>query len=157
MKLKILIVITLMTLCTAAFSQQKLSGTITDMITKEPLPGASIYIRKIKKGTVADKSGKYSLLLSEGKYSVEVSFLGYQTIKETVNVTSERILQNFHLEPSAEMLGTVEITAKSEAREIREQATPVSVVTMDQIQGTVSNVQELLTKTSGIKIRPLVG
>jgi outer membrane cobalamin receptor len=47
----------------------------------------------------------------------------------------------------------VQITAKSKARELREQAVPVSVISIKDIQGTVSNINDVLTKVSGIKIR----
>ena len=37
-----------------------LTGKITDAVTGEALPGASIYIADIKLGTIADTGGKYS-------------------------------------------------------------------------------------------------
>lgn len=153
MKFKAIIILGLLTLSFAAFSQQQYSGTINDAATQEPLVGASVFIKSLKKGTTADKNGKYALNIPKGTYYVEVSFIGYKTQTRQIAITNKAVKQNFRLEPSVEALDAVQITAKSKAREIQEQATPVSVITMDQIQGAVSNVQELLTKTSGIKIR----
>ena len=45
---------------------------------------------------------------------------------------------------------------KSEARKLREQAMPISVISMNQIQGTVNNVQDILAKTAGITVRARV-
>ena len=42
---------------------------------------------------------------------------------------------------------------KSEARKIREQAMPVTVYSMSQLQGTVNSVEDILTKTVGVTIR----
>ena len=57
------------------------------------------------------------------------------------------------LEPETQSLGEVVVTAKSEARQLREQAMPMSVISMQQLQGTVSNVQDVLSKTVGVTIR----
>lgn len=46
---------------------------------------------------------------------------------------------------------------KSEARKLREQAMPISVISMNQIQGTVNNVQDILAKTAGITVRATGG
>lgn len=50
-------------------------------------------------------------------------------------------------------LGELVVKAKSEARKIREQAMPVSVISMSEIQGTVSDINEVLAKTAGVKLR----
>lgn len=62
--------------------ETKLYGRITDIETKEPLPGAAIQIKDkagaLVKELVADASGKYSTILPFGtNYEVLVTFEGY--------------------------------------------------------------------------------
>jgi iron complex outermembrane receptor protein len=51
-----------------------ITGTITDAKTGEALPGASIYLHDLKKGTASDDHGKYRIPnLYSGKYLIEMS------------------------------------------------------------------------------------
>src|SRR5581483_1684956 len=70
---------------TAAEGGSVLTGKITDEKTGEVLPGASIYLHDLKKGTIADDKGVYRLgNLNNGKYLIEISYKGYATIIETI-------------------------------------------------------------------------
>ena len=150
-------IITLLSLCSGLPAQTqpgKLSGVIIDTNDEEILPGANIYIEALKKGVSADKNGEFLIEAPAGRYSVTFSFMGYHTRKEEItipNTKGKKLV--IRLEPEAQSLGEVVITAKSEARQLREQAMPMSVISMQQLQGTVSNVQDVLSKTVGVTIR----
>jgi iron complex outermembrane receptor protein len=58
-----------------------LSGKVVDE-NKNPLAGASILVKEIKKGTSTDFDGNFSFNLEKGTYTLEVSFIGYGTILE---------------------------------------------------------------------------
>ncbi len=62
------------------------SGTVIDE-NENPLPGASVYIKEIKKGTSTNFKGNFSLQLKKGTYTVEVSFIGYKTISQRVSIS----------------------------------------------------------------------
>lgn len=150
-------IITLLSLCSGLPAQTqpgKLSGVIIDTNDEEILPGANIYIEALKKGVSADKNGEFLIEAPAGRYSVTFSFMGYHTRKEEItipNTKGKKLV--IRLEPETQSLGEVVITAKSEARQLREQAMPMSVISMQQLQGTVSNVQDVLSKTVGVTIR----
>lgn len=150
-------IITLLSLCSSLPAQTqpgKLSGVIIDTNDEEILPGANIYIEALKKGVSADKNGEFLIEAPAGRYSVTFSFMGYHTRKEEItipNTKGKKLV--IRLEPETQSLGEVVITAKSEARQLREQAMPMSVISMQQLQGTVSNVQDVLSKTVGVTIR----
>lgn len=68
----------LATLSYSAWSQNSLSGSITDT-TGNPMD-ATIYIPQLEKGTVSDFDGSYTLTnIPNGLYSIVVSSLGYET------------------------------------------------------------------------------
>lgn len=148
----ILLILSILPQIASAQNTAKLSGYVFDNNSKQTMVGVNIIIGKTQ-GTITNTKGYFELAnLKKGNYTVEVSMVGYTTITKKINLTANKSL-NFHLKESIQSLEQVTITAKSKAREIQEQATPVSVITVDEIQGTVSNVSELLSKTSGIKIR----
>lgn len=69
-----------MTFCLAAsvsFGQSRLSGTIVDGLTHEPIIGAYIILKKDPSiGAVSDIQGKFKLDLEEGTYEFIVKFTG---------------------------------------------------------------------------------
>ena len=70
-----------------SWAQVFLSGRIVDKKTNEPVVGASVYIRKNQVGDNANDNGLYRIKLPQnGTYLVEVSFIGYKTIKQSVTV-----------------------------------------------------------------------
>ena len=66
----------------------ELSGKVIDK-NKDPLPGASILVKELKKGTSADFDGNFSFTLEKGTYTIEVSFLGYKTISEKITLSKD--------------------------------------------------------------------
>lgn len=55
------------------------TGLIIDLDSGEPLVGATIIDNKLRKGTVSDEDGKYSLDLKKGYYTLDISFIGYES------------------------------------------------------------------------------
>ena len=64
------------------------SGKVVDE-NKNPLAGASILVKEIKKGASTDFEGNFSFNLEKGTYTVEVSFLGYNTFLEKITLSKD--------------------------------------------------------------------
>lgn len=158
MKQKILFSLFAVVVCFSAPAQtngSRFSGVVIDSSDESPLSGATVFIEELKRGGVTDRYGEFSFAdIPYGTYTATVSFMGYHTQKEKIKVTKENAKkQVIRLKPEAQSLEEVVITAKSEARQIRELAMPVSVISMKQLQGTVNNVQDVLAKTVGVTVR----
>ncbi len=88
------------------------SGTITS--GKEPLPGAVIRLTGTTRGAVTDGAGKFSLgSVCPATYEVEVSFLGYNTIRITIEINGN-VQRNIVLEEEAKKLNEVVITGQTD-------------------------------------------
>ena len=61
------------------------SGTVADESSNETLLGVTIKVLETNLGAVSDEDGKFSINVSEGTHILELSYLGYQTQKITVN------------------------------------------------------------------------
>lgn len=107
-------------LAISSFAQEKftLSGTISDTKSNETLIGVNIYIPELKTGIITNEYGFYSITLPKGIYQIEVSYLGFQSIEETVNL-DKSIRKNFKLSGSEEQLQEVVITDTRKATNIR--------------------------------------
>lgn len=137
----------------------RITGVVIDDSGEEPLPGTTIFIEELKKGIATDEHGDFSFSdIPTGTYTLTVSFMGYRTQTRKVTVGNERGSKIIiRLKADSKSLDEVVVMGKSEARKIREQAMPISVISMSQIQGTVNNVQDVLAKTAGITVRTMGG
>lgn len=82
----------------------KISGTVFDQQTKEPLIGASVQIVGTTLGAATNLEGQYVILnIPPGLYDVKVTYVGYQEVLvNNVRVTSGLTQDlNFELTPSA--------------------------------------------------------
>ncbi|KAA0989504.1 carboxypeptidase-like regulatory domain-containing protein [Dyadobacter aurulentus] len=70
---------------TAQTGTVTLVGKVTDEKTGKPLPFANVFINNSSIGTNADENGNYKLPnLTIGNLEMAVSFLGYETVKQTL-------------------------------------------------------------------------
>ncbi|QEC51381.1 TonB-linked SusC/RagA family outer membrane protein [Anseongella ginsenosidimutans] len=67
-------------------AQALVSGTVSDSLENEPLPGVSIIVKGSQRGTVTDMDGKFEIALEEEQAVLVVSFLGY--VSKEVPVSS---------------------------------------------------------------------
>jgi len=149
----IILLFVLLSINGAVKAQTTISGTVTDATDNSPLIGASVLVESLNKGAFIDSNGKYTLQLPDGTHTVTFTFIGYEKIKKTVSLKGQSIVLNASLKVDAAQLQEVVVTGKSEARQIREQAMPIAVITMNELQGTVTDVSDVLSKTTGVQIR----
>ena len=131
-----------------AFSQKKhtLSGTIYDNSNNETLIGVSIYFPELNSGTTTNQYGFYSVTLPEGTYKVQVSYLGYSTIIETINIV-EKESKNFKLKEESESLDEIVIESNVENLNVRTPQMSVNRLT----SATIKQIPVVLGEADIIK------
>jgi len=75
-----------------AFAQAKftLSGSIRDKSSGEELIGASIQILELPGvGARSNEYGFYSITIPDGTYTIKSSYVGYQSLQETINLRED--------------------------------------------------------------------
>ncbi|MBA3705176.1 MAG: TonB-dependent receptor [Bacteroidetes bacterium] len=151
----IFIIVLLITNTTSAFNMESiktsLSGKITDKQTGESIPGAAIYISDLKTGTVSGIDGSYKIEnLPQTKVLLQISFIGYKTIIETVDL-AVTTTKDFVLEVSIKEIHEVVVTGLSTAGERKRTPTPISTITKIQLlQNSSTNIIDALSKQPGI-------
>ncbi|MEM8893662.1 MAG: TonB-dependent receptor [Bacteroidota bacterium] len=82
----------LMLIVMPGMAQYSLSGKVTDP-TGNGLPGATIILKLSGQATATDDNGNYQFQgLAEGKYVLNVSYVGYATANMTVEVNRNEVL-----------------------------------------------------------------
>ncbi|MBN1448133.1 MAG: TonB-dependent receptor, partial [Bacteroidetes bacterium] len=116
---KLLLVLLLLGLFPAALIAQtgKVSGKVTDLETGEPLIGANVIVNSggTTRGAATDANGGYVVLnVPIGKISIQVSYIGYQTITvENVLVrTNETAQKDIQLPSDSYKMDEVIIVAE---------------------------------------------
>ena len=133
----------------------RITGVVVDAANEEPLIGASAYIEQLKTGEVTNRNGDFTLNgLRAGTYTVRFDYMGYESHTERLTLRDgETRRLRVRLRAESKSLSEVVITAKSEARQLREQAMPIAVISMNQLAGTVAGVADILAKTVGVTLR----
>lgn len=79
--------------CFAAGYQDDLRGKIIEAATGETVPGASVLIDELKRGTATDAEGNFEFsLLTAGTYTLTVSAVGFKTKSRKISYPYEGIL-----------------------------------------------------------------
>ena len=159
MKYFILFILSFLFINLTAFSKiasikSSLNGSITDAKTKQPLQGASIIIHDAKVGAISKHDGTYcTSFFQSGKYLVEVSYQGYASIIETIEINGN-IIKNFALQETVVEQEAVTVTGTTSATKIKNAPQPVVVVSKTDLFRTSStNIIEALSKSvAGLSI-----
>ena len=127
----IFIIIITVLIPVTVFSQFSISGKITDKSDGQALIGAHIIVDDVFLSTTSDAMGEYSLnRIPAGKHVIKVSYIGYKTISQTINLTANEEL-NFSLEYSAIMSDEVIVSA---GRADKKSPTTYSTLNKEQIE-----------------------
>ncbi len=109
-KMKILSSLMLLFAAFTANSQNFiLSGKVMNS-QQEPLVGATVAVKSLKKGTSSDFEGGFKLSLAKGTYNVTVSYVGFKTVTQKVDITANQTV-NFQLTSDANVLDEVLVSA----------------------------------------------
>ena len=111
---KILFILSVLFACCGVSGQNTLiKGVVTDSLTGEALPYASLLLKGTSVGTITNETGKFSLSTSARSEILEVSYLGYDTkdIKIVSGKTNDLKIQ---LVPTGIALNEVIVKPKKE-------------------------------------------
>lgn len=132
-------------------AQYKLSGTVKDSDSNEPIKNVTIALTDLKKSINTDENGNYSFQnLKEGKYFMEISQSNYSTLLVSVEVKKDSIA-NFKLQKSAKEIAEVVVTAVTRASELKKIPVVIKSVDFKNInQNASTNIIDGLKNIPGV-------
>lgn len=130
---------------TLAFSQGKITGTITDTEMNSPLPGANIVVVGASTGTTTDFDGNFTLNVDKASGKVAISYVGFQKKTISFNVANGQTLDlgTIALKADQNALDEIVVVGKGVVDVAIGRETPVAVstVTSKDIQKTSGNAE----------------
>lgn len=118
---KILIILTCFTIqksftqiLTAEDSRKEkftVSGTISDLKNNETLIGVNVSIAELKTSVATNEYGFYSITVPKGKYTLVISYVGFQTREESINL-DKNSKSNFKISSNEQVLEEVIIAGR---------------------------------------------
>lgn len=162
MKVKTLIFLTLFISGSTAFAQQKgiVSGVVVDAsLNNETMPAVSVAVQGTKMGANTDIDGKFKLELTPGTHILVFSYVGYQTLRDTVAVKAgNNINLSVAMASDAQVLDDVVITGEvrkdTESALLRKQMNSAvitqSIGSQEMSRKGISNAAVAITKVTGI-------
>ncbi|MCC8423694.1 TonB-dependent receptor [Mucilaginibacter sp. UR6-11] len=135
----------------------KISGKVTDE-TGEPLPGANIRVTGTTLGGVSDVNGNYAIIVPEGTYTIQATFVGSKLIEfKNVTISSDKpYILNIKITGGSTLDEVTVSYGKQRGREVTGAITQVDARPLQdmpvmqfgqQLQGKVAGVD--VSQTSG--------
>lgn len=157
---KLLLLVVMSAFPLLAFGQSgTLTGTVMDSDTGEPLPGATVFLSDIGQGSPTDLNGEYEITnIPYGTYEAVVSFVGYVTIRQTIEIDASRVEQDFRLRFDA--VGLDDVVVSGYAPQLKREVTgSVSTVSAAEIADVpLQNTEGLLQgRAAGVNITATSG
>ena len=101
---------------TATANNAKISGRIKDANDKSAIIGATVLLMQDTvqiAGTTTDNNGKFSLDADTGNYILELSYIGYETIRMALTVNDNTHIGTIQMQEGATELGEVVVESQA--------------------------------------------
>jgi len=138
-------------ICSSAFAQRTVTGTVTNEETGDPLPGVTVQLKGTTTGALTDTEGKYSVLVEGDNATLVFSFIGYGQQEVAVGDQSE---VNVELLETGVELDAVVMTALGVSRD--KKALGYSVTEVDGAEFTEARetnvIKSLAGKVAGVNV-----
>ena len=137
------------------FSQTtgKISGSVTDRINVEPLPGANIYLENTSFGTASDANGNFTIInIPPGKYTLKADMIGYKSVKlERMNISVNRTV-SLKIEMDETVLeGEVVTVEVARVAQKKDQTGTIKNISGDEINALpVESVGSVINMQAGV-------
>ncbi|MGA9650913.1 SusC/RagA family TonB-linked outer membrane protein [Pedobacter sp.] len=136
---------------TAMAQDRTITGTVTSVEDKLPIPGVSVRLKGTQSGAVTDAGGKYAIRVNSNNAVLEFSFVGYTAQSKAVGSSSTI---NVALVGDATSLNEVIVVAAGLTASKRSLGTVNTTIKSDQLIGAkpVNVASGLLGKVAGLQI-----
>ena len=131
---------------TATANNAKISGRIKDANDKSAIIGATVLLMQDTvqiAGTTTDNSGKFTIDADTGNYILELSYIGYETIRMALTVNGDTHIGDILMQEGATELGEVVVESQAVIQKVDRQILLPSKEQMQASSDGVSLLQNL--------------
>lgn len=149
----VFIVLFMAALCAGVYGQYSIHGRISDARSGISLPGATVYMPDLNKGTTSDTSGLFRLSgLPANHLLTEFQYIGYASKILYINPSADSVLV-IQLVPQVTEMNEVVITGSSRPTELVRSPVISAILDRDAlVSGSYSNPVEAVTRIPGVAL-----
>ncbi|MBU2996002.1 TonB-dependent receptor [Cellulophaga baltica] len=123
-----------------------INGVISESSSNETLIGVSIAVPELATGVTTNEYGFYSITLPKGDYNIIISYIGFKSVSNKVNLISNKTL-NIQLNEEAEQLTEIVLVEDVEKTNIRTPQMSVNNLSA----GTIKKIPVVLGEADVLK------
>lgn len=126
---------------------------------KEPVVGAVVQLKELKKYAVADAQGSFSLSVPyrEAPYTFSIESMGYKAQEQILTVAQPVVVLNVAMEEEITALTGITVEAITPIKQLEKSAYNVAAIDATKLTHLNSNAADMLAKASGVKVRETGG
>lgn len=110
-----------------------ISGFVKDGTSGEDLIGANVYIKELEVGVATNAYGFYSISIPPGNYTIVVSYLGYESATEEIELSAD-VKKNYEISEIGIQTEEVVIVAKKSDENVKKNEMSKIEITPEQLQ-----------------------
>jgi TonB-linked SusC/RagA family outer membrane protein len=154
----LMLLLSMLMISTALSQSLEISGTVTESVTGDPLPGANIAVKGTNLGAATDRDGAFSIRLpNSSQATIVVSFIGFVT--KEIDVTASTSNLDVALDEDVLKLSEIVVTGLATSVKKRNLANSVGTVSAKELLPAPAQTLEraLSGKMAGIAISQNTG
>ena len=143
---------------TSSRAQNTFEALVKDKENREPLIGVTALIGSLEAGGVSDENGRVMISgIPGGTYTVELRYLGYESMDITLDFPLEQQEQGqtLYMVPSAEQMEEITLTSTRSSRTIEDIPTRIEFIAGEELseKGNMKpgDIRMLLNESTGIR------
>ena len=143
MKTRVLFVALAIVSAGASYAQNKVNGTVIDRTDNSKLIGVNVTLSNDSgqvAGTTTDNNGKFTLNAGNGDYILELSYIGYETIRMALTVNENTHIGDILMQEGATELGEVVVESQAVIQKVDRQ---ILLPSKEQLQASSDGVSLL--------------
>jgi len=151
MKLFLVLIFSFLTMAAMAYEPVILKGRVVDKVSKQSIPGASIYFSELNRGVTTDENGWFEFQsLPQKSLMIQVTFIGYHSVIRKMDLKYISGVVIFELEESTT---TIDEVVVSGAHVMSRESSPIVISKLnktDILMQPSPSLMSALTRTPGV-------
>ncbi len=147
-----LIVVMSTSLIRAQDSSFWIQGVVQDH-TQQGLNGVNIFVENTKIKTQTDQNGNFRIAYKKGEATLVFSLDGYKKSRKKVNFSSEASVVTIQLADDQSVVKEVTVHGKGKVKALQDGAFTVNAIDVAKLANTTADLNQVLNRTTGIKVR----
>ncbi|OPB96902.1 TonB-dependent receptor [Elizabethkingia meningoseptica] len=127
-------------------------GAVTDQ-SRQGLSGVNVFIENTKIKTQTDQNGNFTIAYKEGKAILVFNISGYKKLKKTVEFSRNSQPIIIQMVDDQSVVQEVTVHGKGKVKALRDGAFTVNAIDVAKLANTTADLNQVLNRTTGIKVR----